>query len=306
MRRRIAVLLMLVSLASARPSEAGLFGSWLERLSGPGPFVGIGGLLIPITCFGIPTVQVTKNGETWFELKGTNGIPDVPENVVTRRLWDNLYLLQPTTDAGSPGGEQRSRVLAASAVRPQLHSDRNCRNASRPLERVALNWDSQLLFSIANELDDDPDRDGRIGRVWGSHNVLALDYHVNRSVSIGFGGGAIFFWGSGFDLFVVPVLQPVRFSFRPLLLFKAEQMSVARNDAPDGATEVRRRRLEVLEFRVAPNWMLRSLSGSNFGATDDGFQEELEWAWSAAIFLNISALFPFEQASAPANATAGR
>jgi hypothetical protein len=265
---RTGVLLIVVALAPPERATALGLLEWLDRLSGPGPFV-IAGAAIPVGCYGVPN---PTPGEA---------VPDV------------------ATDAAR-------RPPAAAAFMPFARG-LDCRFADRNELRVYFAAEIGRAWSNENNLAYLPPRSHHEKAVDAWTGVFTADVALNRLLSVGAGLGVIRFSPRNvptlFEAFSKPVIQPFRFTVKPLVAFAglsaADVARAGRAPGEQGAAalrdalirlEQRRRNLELVQVRLTLT-SYGKLTDQDFGGAPDSFRDVGELTWKVSLYVDVSRLF---------------
>lgn len=183
--RAVTRVLVIVLACVLRPASASAisFIDWLEKLSGPGPMMGL-------------TLEADLVCDVWDrDLRTTAGV----------------------SASLAPQGANRTMHK----VTPSHPWTRECwaREVSPDDRRTTLSAEFSFLNTgKANLPYDPPIVEGKRTAVHAFRAIVAVDVRLHRALDIGAGVGVIRFWGDRFDPFYRSVIQPARLRVRPLLI----------------------------------------------------------------------------------------
>jgi hypothetical protein len=246
--KKLLVLVTLTFIGTAGQVEAGRgFFGWMEKFSGPGPFLVIGHD-VPFRCYGVRRADAARVAEV---------IRQDLENQVKAAFGKGGG-----TEPGSPSEDRRpdaellkridaerySREVAATSLQPEWIKWKNCNHATPYARNLEFGADVQLMWAKEDETEPFVH-----GSIWGFGVLPYFDVQASRSIQVGAGFGFLAFDGETFDGFARPLLQPLRLTFK--LSSPNEQRGV--------------------RFRVTAT-ALTKVDGTQFGLPRTAFEDALE------------------------------
>jgi hypothetical protein len=219
--RRVFPLLLLLTLVPSTVQAQG-FLRWLGRLSGPGPFWGLGAD-IALKCLGVDE---------------TDEAPGTPEEVRPRVLTGFRFSCP---DARLNDRHATVYLVVGGAIAE--NNPLNYGDAGAQTESTAV----------------------RMLKVGAS-----IDWTVHKMVDVGTGAGMVYFAGPRFDNFSLGYVQPVRFTFRPLLISEAAKDHHG-------------------WLLLSANWqiLLGAIDGADFGAPSDPFRSRNEQDVEVGVSIDV-------------------
>jgi hypothetical protein len=182
---RVLPLLVVLTLVPGAVQAQG-FVRWLGKLSGPGPFWGLGAE-VRVKCFGVDRKSSRNEGDTIFH--------------------------SDETQTAQPASLEAQRKVAGARL--------PCPNATFTPD---LDRHATVYFNVSGAIaennpldyqDDGPQDESTAVRMLKVGT--SIDWTVHRTVDVGTGFGLIYFGGPRFDNFSRGYVQPVRVTLRPLL-----------------------------------------------------------------------------------------
>jgi hypothetical protein len=219
--RRVFPLLLLLTLVPTTVQAQG-FLRWLGRLSGPGPFWGLGAD-IALKCLGVDEPDEA---------------PGTPEKVRPRVLTGFRF--------SCPDARLHDRHATVYLVVGGAIAENN-----------PLNYGDAGVQTESTAV--------RMLKVGAS-----IDWTVHKIVDVGTGAGMVYFAGPRFDNFSLGYVQPVRFTFRPLLISEAAKDHHG-------------------WLLLSANWqiLLGTIDGADFGAPSDPFRSRNEQDVEVGVSIDV-------------------
>jgi hypothetical protein len=148
----------------------------------------------------------------------------------------------------------------------ELFLDLNCGRAARTRVHWGFRVEASWLSTNDNPLVYDPPPDPEGLEVEAFSFIPTVDVGLRQAVSVGFGGGFMHFSGDAFPSFTTLVIEPVRVTFKPLVLF-----------ATGEGRDRLRYGLEFLQLRYAARWLPYGVKAEDFGAVPGTFESGREY-----------------------------